>query len=139
MLIGEHGFYHRMQMTMQELLNVIRKKGTAIGVVVNPKGKPIYIKELPEQTEDILNPEMKQTVSSMIREMLQVEPQLRMTTLRFLQNVDDIAVSKFKVISVHTGQQTKVPIRQEMTMEELVHILSKDFKGEAVIITNVYI
>lgn len=126
-------------MTMQELLNVIRKKGTAIGVVVNPKGKPIYIKELPEQTEDILNPEMKQTVSSMIREMLQVEPQLRMTTLRFLQNVDDIAVSKFKVISVHTGQQTKVPIRQEMTMEELVHILSKDFKGEAVIITNVYI
>ena len=117
-------------MTMQELLSVIRKKGTAIGVIVNPKGKPIYIKELPEQTEDILNPEMKQTVSTMIREMLQVEPQLRMTTLKFLQNVDDIAVSKFKVISVHNGQQTKVPIRQEMNMEELVHILSKDFKGE---------
>ncbi|KAI6659341.1 Inhibitor of nuclear factor kappa-B kinase subunit beta-like [Oopsacas minuta] len=127
-VVGEHGFYHRMQMTMQELLNVIRKKGTAIGVVVNPKGKPIYIKELPEQTEDILNPQMKQTVSSMIREMLQVEPQLRMTTSKFLQTVDDIAVSKFNVISVHTGQQTKVPINQEMTLEELVHTLAKDFK-----------
>ena len=116
-------------MTMQELLNVIRKKGTAIGVVVNPKGKPIYIKELPEQTEDILNPEMKQTVSTMIREMLQVEPQLRMTTARFLQSVDDVAVSKFKVVSVHTGQHSKVPIRQDMSMGQLVDTLVKDFKG----------
>ena len=132
MFSGEHGFYHRMQMTMQELLNVIRKKGTAIGVVVNPKGKPIYIKELPEQTEDILTPEMKLTVSTMIREMLQVEPQLRMSTSRFLQSVDDVAVSKFRVISVHTGQQTKVPIRQNMDLGELVATLVKDFKGNNV-------
>lgn len=74
-----------------------------------------YIQELPPSVHDRLSPEYRAKMNSLLKSLLKLDPQERMSFPEFFEFVDDLVNSKIDIVNILLGTSGKIFYDREMT------------------------
>jgi serine/threonine protein kinase len=104
-LVGKPGFYA----TLNEILPILRKKGTAIAFQKSGGGTT-YIHELPSVVDARLSRSFKAKMEELLLKLLVVDPKQRMNHQEFFDFVQQLAGPSITIFQVGPGKQGNVEI-----------------------------
>ncbi|KAI6646082.1 Inhibitor of nuclear factor kappa-B kinase subunit beta-like [Oopsacas minuta] len=122
-LVGKCGFFA----PIQDILRILKAKGDAIAFTRHSR-KTTYVRELPPEVDDILTPVFKDRMTWLIKRCLVVEATNRITYDAFFETVDDLVQTKIRLVSVHSGLESKIPYGDgPLLLSELRIVIHTDF------------
>jgi serine/threonine protein kinase len=113
-IVGQCGFYAQLQ----DIPKILKHKKDAIAFE-RLSSKVIYIQELPPSVYDRFSGGYRAKMNALLKSLLKLDPQERMSFPDFFEFVDDLVTSKIEVVNLLTGTSGKILYDSGMTMEQL--------------------